>query len=700
MYNFPLALVAFLTLCPVLAHAAPSPPITLTANLERPVCPEGQPAVLALTLHNEGADRLIIDGSAFEESSFQITVTDGAGGTVPRTAVGERVLTPPMGAYANSTVELNPGQTLSYRFNLARLFDLSRTGTYAVGVSRSLRPQIWTVPPVETPQQFTLTAGPLALRMTEDPTAVSGPTAYAPPPSRQPFLYVVGWYDEGISHYLVREDGYLSFSLASPPLASPGVAKGTDSLAATPDGRFLYAANDTNHRVAQFRIGEDGALFPLSPPTVPTGSIPDTLLMDPKGRFLYNLAGTAYAIGPDGRLTVTASEGQFGGKDAAVSAYHGALNPTGTALYVDGRTPFRLAPDGRVAVWPTPSSGIVGPNGGNDNAIALTPSGRFAYVGVSTTLGNAFFDKVVPMRVGADGALTPILGATLTPPAPPRPSQGPSLPDCQALSVDPTGRFLVIINPGYLDCCRIGPDGRLTFLNTTPQAGFNASPFFGPVGGLIYVPNRTVIGTDTLTAFRLDEQHGLTPSGLDVMVGMSLDAHAVLAAAPIPTRWGPVVGGLKASARLPADVLSAAAPVVLTVTLKNVTTHPISLGTAGADMASLRLTVAGPQRQSPGVLRGDGEPLAGDVPLLAAGHDLLDAPGPSTMPVVLPPGGERQYRFVLSRLADMTVAGHYTVQITRILPGGVKVASPAVPFLLDGPYNGRIWGDGRSVEVL
>ena len=109
-------------------------------------------------------------------------------------------------------------------------------------------------------------------------------------------------------------------------------------------------------------------------------------------------------------------------------------------------------------------------------------------------------------------------------------------------------------------------------------------------------------------------------------------------------------------------------PVVLTVVLHNVTGHAIRLGTAGADLSSFRLSLTGPQRQSPGVLRGGGELAKGAVPLLAAGHDLLNVPGASQVPVLLPPRGRRQYRFVISRLADLTVAGNYTIQVGRLLP--------------------------------
>ena len=66
--------------------------------------------------------------------------------------------------------------------------------------------------------------------------------------------------------------------------------------------------------------------------------------------------------------------------------------------------------------------------------------------------------------------------------------------------------------------------------------------------------------------------------------------------------------------------------------------------------------------------------------------------GPSAMPLALPPGGQRQYRFVLSRIADLTLIGNYTVQVTRILPGGRAALSPVVHFRLNGPYNRLLRG--------
>lgn len=703
MLKTKVVLLALMVLWPLTAFAAPAvPSVTLDASMEQPVCQEGQPVMLSLALHNNDAQNLFT-ASAFEASAFQITVIDKAGHPVPRTAVGERVLTPPTVVYSNMVAPFSPGQTLFYRFNLARLFDLSRAGVYTVTVSRRFRPWVLPRPAADMPaQEIVLSAGPLTVQMEEDAAAKSGPVPFVAPPSHQPFLYVAGRYDDGIAHYLIGEEGRVSFSLASSLLGSPRVAKGIDSLAATPDGHFLYASNGTDHTVAQFRIGDNGVLFPLSPPAVPAHPFPGPLLMDPKGRFLYSLSGTVYAIGPDGRLTVTASaennppsKNDASKNSTVVQAYFGVINSTGTSLYTSGGV-SRLASDGEVMVLPSPTSGPLGPNGGNTNAIALSPDGKFAFVGVSTTLSNAFFDKVVPMRVAPDGMLVPIPGAAQTPPAPPLPWPGFQPFLCTTLAVDQAGRFLIVVNPGYLDCYRIEADGTLAFLNMTEQRGDLTSVFFGPVEHLVYALNRN---PSCLTAFRLDEEHGLIPSGLAVTSDLSFDASTTSAVAPTPLKRGLVSGGISVSARLSADVLPANAPVILTVTLKNETQHPVKLGSAGLDMAGFRLTVTGPQRQSPGVLRGGGEPLAAAVPLLAAGRDLFENPSASARPLVLLPGKECQYRLVLSRLADLSVAGNYTVQISRLLPSGVEVSSPIVPFLLDGPFNGITRDRKYSVQI-
>lgn len=690
-------------------------PFTLTASMESSTA-EGQPAILHLALHNSGKERLMIGGSAFEQSAFHFTVTDSADRAVPRTADGERVLTPPMAVSANATVLVGPAQTIDYRFNLARLFDLSRAGVYHVSASRTVAPWAFNLPaPVAgqpaPPKQANLILKPLTFHMTEDTASISSPTALTALPDHQTFLYLASQAGNGgasgVTRWRVGEDGGVSFASSSSPNApAPTAGSGASSIAATPDGRFLYVGNAGDNTVSQFQIGNDGELSPLSPATVPAQKFPGQLLMDPHGRFLYTLSNwgnTLYAIGSDGRLTLTAlmpsEQWQKDRTRNVLPSDFGAIDSAGTFLYACNGTTcgYRLDQGGRVTALPPPIVGVANMNDGRDRAVALSPEGKYAYVLRSTSASKAD-DLIVPMRVAPDGTLAPILGAAKVPQAPPLPSPGFQPFWSTTLAVDPTGQFLVLVNPGYLDCFRINPNGSLAPLGMMQHNGQMVAILFGQKDHLAYVLNRN---PPSLLAFRLDQAQGLAEAGLAMPDGIPFTSGLASAVAPTPEHWGTTSGGLMVSARLSGDVLPDAAPVVLTVTLKNVTSSLLTLGTSGSDMVLFRLSLSGPQRQSPSVLRGGGEPVAASGPLLAAGHDLFDVPGKGGADLVLAPGQQRQYRFLLSRLADLTVGGSYTVQVTRTLPGGARVASPVVPFLLDGPYNGVTRGDlFQGVSVL
>lgn len=708
MLRIEIALLTLLALWPLTVFAALATlPVTLDASMEQPTHREGQPVMLALTLHNNTAKNLFT-ASAFEESAFQIAVIDEAGRPVPHTAVGERVLTPPTVVRSNSIRDFSPGQTLSYRFNLARLFDLSRAGVYTVIVSRRFRPWVLPRPAADAPpQEIVLSAGPLTVQMEEDAAAKSGLTSYAPPPSRQPFLYMTGPGGNGVGRYRVGENGSVSF--AFPPTYAaplPPAKDGSHSIIATPDGRFLYVGNGGDSTVSQFRVGENGVLFPLFPATVPAQKFPGLVLMDPHGRFLYalsNWGNTLYAIGQDGRLTLTAlMPSEAWAKErihTVVPSDFGLINPTGNVLYAcNGRVcGYQIAPNGTVTSLPPLGDSMTGMDDkGRVNAIASSSDGKFVFAGASTKNGVAFFDQIVTMRVAPDGGLSALPGVTI-PTGPPSEWPNQSKPDCAGLAVDPSGHFLVVINPQYLACYWIGPDGSLAPLASKPTgAGYNAV-LFGPDSHILYAVDRYA---DKFTAFRLDDRLGLIPAGVSLPSGLLIADCIGTASAPTPLKWGEAVGGIMVSASLPADVLPADALVVLTVRLKNTTKHSIRLGAADKEMTMFRLSVTGPPRQYRGMSRSGSEPVTSAIPLLAAGHDLLDAPGSSTAPVVLSPGGQRQYRFVLTRLADLTVAGNYTVQTTRTTPNKTVAASPVVPFMVDGPFDGRVRDGKYQVQIL
>ncbi len=688
-------------------------PFTLTATLDRNVA-EGQPAVLDLSLHNGGVQSLIIDGSAFEQASFQFTITDAAGQPVPRTADGNRVLTPPMAVSANATVIISPGQTIPYQFNLARLFDLSHAGDYAVHVTRTLRPQVWSSQGIQNQPLVTLTVPPLKVRMVETADAASGPID-ATPPRGATYLYLTTPYSPGVSRYRVAEDGSISFSLdpGAPPGVSPpnppsvqtyGMAPGAPI--ATPDGRFVYWGNN-NGTISQFRVGDDGVLVPLVPATVPVSKGPGALLMDPRGHFLYDLDGLAYPIGPNGRLNTAASVANSLIPASALGSW--GVTPNGSLLYIcNGLTyGYRFSGDGRMVPLPVPTAAAAGGQMGRDNAIAFMPSGQIAFIGTSTQGGTAYFDRVTAMRVAADGSMTPLPGSSVQT-APPSPVVNQVIHDSTFLAVDPHGRFLFVGDTqGTVSSYRIGSSGRLTALGTTQAPSDITSLFFIPGRSLAYAVSRN---PPALLAFRTNDKQGLVPADVDMPSDAPFGAALAVGTAPGSDRWGAAAGGLQIALRLPATTLPAIQPIIVTVLLRNVTTRPLSLGQNGDALSSLGLTVTGPPAQITGGLRGLGENATATVPLLAAGRDLLDAPTRNGPPFVLPPGGVRAYRLTLSRLADMTVAGFYTVQVSRALPGGATASSPVVTLLREGPFNGINWygsgvnrggiGTGSGLSVL
>lgn len=706
---------AALVSAPRFAACAPSPPplvqaspqsvvsagsLTLTASIHSRV-PEGQPAELMVTVYNRGPKELIIGGSAFEASSFDFTMTDENGHAIPRTAQGNYSLTPPISC-ANATVMIKPDQTLRYRFNLARLFDLSRPGTYAVSIQRVFAPDPF---PVSAPNKMSLTAGPLKFRMGETALGLSEPVVYVPPPARQTFLYMASEYSPGITRYRVGIDGSVSGTLGSTPTApaltsplTPGL--GPDSLAAALNGQFLYAENRSARTLSSYKIGDDGVLSPLpslaSPVPPLTPLIPGPLLMDPKGRFLYAVGGEGYALyslGHDGRLTVTAQSRAPSG--------NAVLNATGSLLYAcaGGTTGYRLDRIGRVvAVLTTEhaldrklTNGLA--LGERDTAVALAPSGRFAFVLAARWNGPPedptarAEDVVMPMRIDDAGTLVPLPGIMA-----PHDLNG-SAYGCTSLIVDPTGQWLLVLNSalGFVAPYKIQPDGALLAVKIVPIQGMPSAMFFVPGSPLVYV---NAAGSDSLKAFRFDDQQGLIPADVVMPASIPFGASIASASALTPSIWGQTVGGLAISARLPADTLPSTQPVVLTVTLHNTTAKPLSLGAAGADMSAFHLSVVGPPLPFSWMHGPNDKPVDNTVPLLAAGRDLLNTSRKDNTPLTLPPGGKRQYRFVLSRLADLTVSGAYTVQVTRTLPSGKTVVSPVVPLVLSDPPQAV--NDGES----
>ena len=142
--------------------------------------------------------------------------------------------------------------------------------------------------------------------------------------------------------YAIGQNGALT------PLSVPTVATGGNNsqlIAVDPKSRYAYVSNVSSDTVAQFSIDPaTGALAPLSPATVSMGSdtgvyYPWSIAVHPSGKWAYVSLGqrgrvNEYAIGSDGTLSpMNPPSVPAGGYPDTI-----ALDPSGKHAYVsDGR---------------------------------------------------------------------------------------------------------------------------------------------------------------------------------------------------------------------------------------------------------------------------------------------------------------------------------------------------------------------------
>jgi probable HAF family extracellular repeat protein len=210
---------------------------------------------------------------------------------------------------------------------------------------------------------------------------------------------------------------------------------GLSSIAADPQGRFLYATSQyapNNANVAGLRIDRlTGKLIPLPSSPYNAGAVPSAIAVDPSGRFAY--------VASFGSSSVSAFK---------IDQRNGALLP--------------------VASYPA---------GTDPEAVAVDPLGKFVYV------ANGSSNDVSGYAINqATGALTQMTGSPFPTGTSPR-----------SLAIDPNERFVYVANEGSNNVWgyALNPtSGALAPLGTSPYAVADAgltSVAFAPTGAGIYV---------------------------------------------------------------------------------------------------------------------------------------------------------------------------------------------------------------------
>ena len=324
------------------------------------------------------------------------------------------------------------------------------------------------------------------------------------------FAYVANFADNSISQFLFNtQTGSLGEIGAAFP-AGPGPR----ALASDLEGAQLFGSTQTDSTIAAFAINTtSGALSPGQAP-VPTAVAPVAIAVDASQRFVFVANSQANTL-----------SGYRFDRDTR------SLIPTGAAVANTIESPVALAadPTGRLLFFVTNSSvgraAIDLPTGGlttgsaitvegGATAIAVDPTGRFAYVTIGGNPGSVRAFAINPFAGTALGALAPI--ATAAAGVNPR-----------AIAVDPTGRFAYTADSGSnaISVFGINQASGALVANGTVAAGTNPVALtVDYTGRFVYATNS---GANTVSIYGINTATGALAPVSTVPTGNSPVAVAI-----------------------------------------------------------------------------------------------------------------------------------------------------------------------------
>jgi 6-phosphogluconolactonase len=314
------------------------------------------------------------------------------------------------------------------------------------------------------------------------------------------------------------------------PLVHAAASVNPSFLAAHPNGRYLYAVNET--RMLDKQPGGGVSAFALDPPSLrlrpinrvsSRGADPCHLTLDRTGRWLFTANYTGGSIGvfpvrEDGSLAEAAHVVQHHGcsgvnpaRQEAPHVHSCDMSPDNRFLYINDLGLDQIlvydfdAATGALALRSaTPTAPGAGPR-----HMVFSPDGRYAY-----SMDELFSSVSVYRHDPATGALERFQMVAGVPPT------WDGILWGAEIAMHPSGRFLWISNRGHdsIASFRVNPrDGRLTPTGHVSTQGVQPRHFsLDPAGAYLHVANAR---SDNVVTFRVDPDTGtLTPAGQVVTV--------------------------------------------------------------------------------------------------------------------------------------------------------------------------------------
>ena len=209
--------------------------------------------------------------------------------------------------------------------------------------------------------------------------------------------YVVNLSGNSISQYRVETDG--SLTAMAPATVATGLTP--NSIAVDPSGRFAYVSNDDG-TISQYSIAIDGKLSPMVPATVLAGLSPSSVVVSPSGAYVYatneSRAISQYRIGLTGGLIPLAPATALAG----LTPVSIAIDPSSKYAYVansdsNNVSQFAIAADGTLSPMAIPFvlAGL------SPVSVTVDPSGRYVFA------TNFDGHSISQYTIGIGGSLTP-----------------------------------------------------------------------------------------------------------------------------------------------------------------------------------------------------------------------------------------------------------------------------------------------------
>jgi 6-phosphogluconolactonase (cycloisomerase 2 family) len=225
--------------------------------------------------------------------------------------------------------------------------------------------------------------------------------------SNASFLYAANNGSGTISAFTINPSSGTLVRVAGSPFFADGPPGGDYSLAASPDGKFLYATADTSKLIHIYSISSTGALTQISGSPFPAGANTQGLTVTANGKFL--IAGEAF-----GATAVAVYSIASGGTLSAVagSPYPAASGVLGVVSNCASNLVFAISQV--VDVYSMDSKGVLTavsgepfPNGSHytSGGLALSPNSQFLFV------TDTFSSDVTSFSINADGDLALVSGS-------------------------------------------------------------------------------------------------------------------------------------------------------------------------------------------------------------------------------------------------------------------------------------------------